>query len=117
MFRKTVRRFFSDLFFSNIKKINVLHNYFFLLVGFLGGNLCGSIFSKTSLSAFFFIIGIVFCFEIFSYVYYKSLILHLLKKNNLKQVKLINLKNMKLLYFIKIGTLFGLFVDAFKVGS
>lgn len=49
------------------------YHYFFLLFGFFGGNLWGSFFSSFYLPPFFFVIGILLCLEILSYIYYKNI--------------------------------------------
>lgn len=114
----------------------LFYHYFFLLIGFFGGNLWGSFFSSFSLPPFFFVIGLVVCLETLSYLYYKKISykkipkfainfkIQFLSKNNKKMVKrnvatsLTIVENRtKVLYLLKIGLVFGLFVDAFKVGS
>ena len=111
----------------------LFYHYFFLLVGFLSGNLWGSFFSSFCLPPFFFVIGILIGLEIMSYIYYKNVSSKKsLKQNNLLSKKI--QKNLiwhkrrsnpitiipnvvKPLYLLKVGIIFGLFVDAFKVGS
>lgn len=51
----------------------LFYHYFFLLFGFFGGNLWGSFFSSFYLPPFFFVIGILLCLEILSYIYYKKI--------------------------------------------
>lgn len=111
----------------------LFYHYFFLLVGFFSGNLWGSFFSFFCLPPFFFVIGILIGLEIMSYIYYKNLLFKKSKKPNnvlFKQVPknpkwhqrrskpITNIPNLaKPFYLLKVGLIFGLFVDAFKVGS
>lgn len=132
----TFNRFFFNNFFFRIEKQNkIIVYYFFIMFGFFIGNLCGSFFNILPLSTFCIIIGIVFFLEVFTFIYYKFILFYQ-KPPNIKQTifflhtttiansKLLSKKKrfkrilpLKLLYFLKIGFLFGLFVDAFKVGS
>ena len=103
-------RFFNKKITDKIANFAILHNYFFILVGFLGGNLCGSLFILLSLSPVLIILSIVFFLEFLSYIYYRI-------ANQVFFFKVKRLKNLKFLYLIKVGFVFGIFVDAFKVGS
>lgn len=132
----------NNIYKKNTKKNQqtIFYHYFFVLFGFLGGNLWGSFFSSFSLPPFFFIIGILICLEALSYIYYKNIKLNniyskasylggplvhgddpsffteLLPFHSTKPTRQIPNPN-KCLYLLKVGLIFGLFVDAFKVGS
>lgn len=58
---------------KNSQQTWLFYHYLFLLLGFFGGNLWGSFFSSFYLPPFFFVIGILLCLEILSYIYYKKI--------------------------------------------
>ena len=113
---------------SKLEYKNLILHYFFLLFGFFGGNLFSFIFYIFPLPPIVLIIVLVLSFEITSCLYYRSFILQPPDRKvflNLstffqspgKKTKSPNLKKRKFFFLIKLGLLFGLFVDAFKVGS
>ena len=100
-----------------LKSTNLTSDYFFLMFGFFGGNLFSFIFSILPIPPLFLILGVVLSFEIASFVYYSSSLCSPLKRQSNVTLSFLRLKKRKLLFLVKLGLLFGLFVDAFKVGS
>nr|YP_009105557.1 hypothetical chloroplast RF20 [Lobosphaera incisa]AIT94279.1 hypothetical chloroplast RF20 [Lobosphaera incisa] len=117
-------RFFNNFFYKTNSKFLVFQNnfgitIFFLFIGFLSGNLFGTILNGIryymswdgyiGLILLFFIESINFIFyhnknrKFFFFFRFSVKI----SKNNL----------LRSLNFFKIGFMFGLFIDAFKVGS
>ena len=118
-------RLYNNLLSTPLKKVKLLNRVFqqnilsmlcLVLIGFLSGNLFGTIlglFRELIIWDGFIIACLILVMEIISYFSYNSIQYTLNSSTRAKN----KLKFFKKLNFFKIGLMIGFFVDAFKVGS